>query len=152
MKIIHTSDWHLGRMLYGKSLLSDQRYFLENIFLPAVDREQPALVIIAGDIYDRQVAQTEAIRLFDDTLSQLLERKVPTAFISGNHDSPDRIAIMKSALRGAGMYGSTSIAAALQPGWLAGDGERIQLFLRPYRDISAVRDYFRDEPLKGDRA
>lgn len=152
MKILHTSDWHLGRMLYGKSLLSDQRYFLENIFLPAVEQEQPVLVIIAGDIYDRQVAPTEAIRLFDETLSALLERKVPTAFISGNHDSPDRIAIMKSALRNAGMYVSTSLGDAIQPVELTDGEERIQLFLLPYLDNSAVRDYFRDESLKGEQA
>lgn len=152
MKIIHSSDWHLGRMLYGKSLLSDQRHFLHNIFLPAVEREQPALVIIAGDIYDRQVAPTEAIRLFDDTLSALLQMKIPTAFISGNHDSPDRIAIMKSALRSAGMYVSTSLADAFQPVELYQGDEGIQLFLLPYLDNSAVRDYFGDETLKGEQA
>ena len=152
MKIIHTSDWHLGRMLYGKSLLSDQSYFLQNIFLPAVEKEQPALVIIAGDIYDRQVAPTEAIRLFDDTLSALLDRRIPTAFISGNHDSPDRIAIMKSALRSAGVYVSTTLADALQPVVLAEGEERVQLFLLPYFDNSAVRDFFKDDTLKGEQA
>jgi len=152
MKIIHTSDWHLGRMLYGKSLLSDQRHFLQNIFLPVVEREGPAIVIIAGDIYDRQVAPTEAIRLFDDTLSVLLKMKIPTAFISGNHDSPDRITIMKSALRSAGVYVSTSLADAFQPVELHQGDERIQLFLLPYLDNAAVRDYFQDETPKGEQA
>ena len=51
MKLFHTSDWHLGRMLYGRSLLQDQQWFLEQVFLPAVERERPACVLIAGDIY-----------------------------------------------------------------------------------------------------
>lgn len=48
MKLFHTSDWHLGRMLYGRSLLEDQKWFLNQVFLPAVEREHPACVIIAG--------------------------------------------------------------------------------------------------------
>ena len=68
MKFIHTSDWHLGRMLYGRSLLPDQEHFIENTLLPLVDREQPDGVILAGDIYDRSVAPAAAIRLFDRTV------------------------------------------------------------------------------------
>ena len=48
MKFIHTSDWHLGKMIYGRSLLEDQEYFIKQVFLPAVDREQPDFVILAG--------------------------------------------------------------------------------------------------------
>ena len=71
MKFIHTSDWHLGKMIYGRSLLEDQEYFIKQVFLPAVDREQPDFVILAGDIYDRQIAPVEAIRLFDWTVSEM---------------------------------------------------------------------------------
>ena len=77
MKLFHTSDWHLGRMLYGRSLLEDQRHFLEGQFLPAVERERPACVLLAGDLYDRQVAPPEAIALLDKTLSRLVELGVP---------------------------------------------------------------------------
>ena len=47
MKFFHTSDWHLGRMLYGRSLLEDQRYFLEQVFLPAVERERPDCIPVS---------------------------------------------------------------------------------------------------------
>ena len=51
MKILHTSDWHLGKMIYGRSLLQDQAHFLKEVFLPTVQKEQPDCVILAGDIF-----------------------------------------------------------------------------------------------------
>ena len=63
MKILHTSDWHLGKMIYGRSLLQDQAHFIKEIFLPTVQKEQPDCVILAGDIFDRQIAPVEAIRM-----------------------------------------------------------------------------------------
>ena len=53
---LHTSDWHLGRMLYGRSLLEDQEYFLDRVFFPAVEQVRPDAVLLAGDIFDRPVA------------------------------------------------------------------------------------------------
>ena len=55
MKLLHTSDWHLGRSLNGRSLLEDQRWLLEHQFLPWVEREKPACILLAGDVYDRQI-------------------------------------------------------------------------------------------------
>ena len=71
MKILHTSDWHLGKMIYGRSLLQDQAHFLKEIFLPTVQKEQPDCVILAGDIFDRQIAPVEAIRMFDKVLTEM---------------------------------------------------------------------------------
>ena len=99
MLIYHTSDWHLGRMLYGRSLLPDQEHFLDRVFLPEMERERPAAVMIAGDIYDRQVAGLEAIELFDRALQRLSELGIKVFAISGNHDGAGRMAIMNSALR-----------------------------------------------------
>lgn len=53
IRILHTSDWHLGKTVYGKSMLPDQEYFIEEIFFPLVRRERPDCVLLAGDIYDR---------------------------------------------------------------------------------------------------
>ena len=108
MKLFHTSDWHLGRMLYGRSLLEDQRWFLRQVFLPAVERERPCCVLIAGDVYDRQIAPVEAIALFDETLSQLLELGTKVCVIAGNHDGPGRMALLKNALRHSGVYFATT--------------------------------------------
>ena len=103
MKLFHTSDWHLGRMLYGRSLLEDQRWFLRQVFLPAVERERPCCVLIAGDVYDRQIAPVEAIALFDETLSQLLKLGTKVCVIAGNLDGHGRMALLKNALRHSGV-------------------------------------------------
>lgn len=65
MRILHTSDWHLGKMLFGRSLLEDQTYFVDRVFLPLVEREHPDLILLAGDVFDRPIAPVEAIQLFD---------------------------------------------------------------------------------------
>lgn len=150
--LFHTSDWHLGRMLYGRSLLEDQRYFLERQFLPAVEQERPSCVILAGDLYDRQIAPPEAIRLLDMTLSRLTELSCKVCLISGNHDGAERIAILKGILRQNGVYLSTCLEDAFSPVLLEQGADKIQLFLLPYFDSSQARDFLGDERLRGEAA
>ncbi len=152
MKLFHTSDWHLGRMLYGRSLLPDQQQFLRETFLPAVEREKPACVLLCGDIYDRQIAPPEAIRLFDETLSRLVELGCKVCAISGNHDGADRIAILKSALRNSGVYFATSLEDAFAPVLLEEDGEKVQLFPLPYFDAAQAREFLGEDSLRGEGA
>lgn len=150
MKLFHTSDWHLGRMLYGRSLLQDQQWFLEQVFLPAVERERPACVLIAGDIYDRQIAPTEAIRLFDSALSRLMSLGTKVCVISGNHDGAGRMALLKQALSRSGVYFATELSDALAPVLLEEEGERLQLFLLPYFDTAQAREFLGDGSLRGE--
>lgn len=150
MKLFHTSDWHLGRMLYGRSLLQDQQWFLEQVFLPAVERERPACVLIAGDIYDRQIAPTEAIRLFDATLSRLMSLGTKVCVISGNHDGAGRMALLKQALSRSGVYFATELSDALAPVLLEKGEERLQLFLLPYFDTAQAREFLGDGSLRGE--
>ena len=150
MRLFHTSDWHLGRMLYGRSLLEDQRWFLRQVFLPAVERERPACVLIAGDVYDRQIAPVEAIQLFDETLLGLLELGTTVCVISGNHDGAGRMALLKSALRRSGAIFATTLEDAFSPVELEENGERLQLFLLPYFDTAQARDFLGDGSLRGE--
>ena len=71
MKLLHTADWHLGRILYGRSLIEDQRHFIDHFLFPLIDAEKPDGVLLSGDIFDRQIAPVEAIRLFDDFVTRL---------------------------------------------------------------------------------
>ncbi len=91
MRILHTSDWHLGRIFHGVHLTEDQAYMLEQLIQLIKDR-RPDVILVAGDIFDRSVPPVEAVNLLDDTLSKILmDYKIPTIMISGNHDSPDRV-------------------------------------------------------------
>ena len=72
-------------------MLEDQEYVLRQI-LQIIDAEQPDAVLIAGDVYDKSVPPAEAVTLFDDFLCRLAKRELPVFIISGNHDSPERLA------------------------------------------------------------
>lgn len=104
MRFIHTSDWHLGRYFHGVHLTNDQSFILEQ-FSDYVKDAKPDALVIAGDIYDRAVPPTDAVALLDDTLSKiLLDYRVPTIMIAGNHDSADRLHFGSRLLTKAGLY------------------------------------------------
>ena len=91
MKLMHLSDLHLGKRVNEFSMLEDQKYILDRIMDTAA-AEKPDALIIAGDIYDKSVPSAEAVELFDYFLVGLSALKIPVFVISGNHDSPERIA------------------------------------------------------------
>lgn len=103
MKFLHTADLHIGKKLFEMSLLEDQKYILNQIYEIAL-REQVDAVLIAGDVYDRAVPSTEAVTLLDDFLTKLVEVKIPVLMISGNHDSPERVAFADSILEKQGLH------------------------------------------------
>lgn len=152
MKILHTSDWHLGRMIYGKSLLDDQRYFIEQFFYPLLDREQPDAVILAGDIFDRQIAPVEALRLFDGFVSELCgHRGIPLVAVSGNHDGADRLGLGRELLGRGGFHIASRLDAQSEPFVLPGaPGQRdVHIYALPYFDPAMARDYLQNEEIKG---
>lgn len=91
MRILHTSDWHLGRIFHGVHLTEDQAYILDEL-MALIEDSRPDVILVAGDIFDRSVPPVEAVNLLDDTLHKILmDYKIPTIMIAGNHDSPDRV-------------------------------------------------------------
>ncbi len=95
MRILHTSDWHLGKYLEGQSRLDEQEKFMADI-IDMVEEENIDLIIIAGDIYDTSNPPAKAEKLFYEsvkTLSNSGERIV--LIIGGNHDSPERLGSSK---------------------------------------------------------
>ncbi len=149
MKILHTSDWHLGKMIYGRSLLPDQEHFITECFLPTVQTENPDCVILAGDIFDRQIAPVEALRLFDKTLTEMSRHKIPFAVITGNHDGSDRIAVGAGMLRSSGIYIASKLEDAFTPVVLQNGNEVLHLYLLPYIEPATVRQYFNDDSIQG---
>ena len=102
MKILHTSDWHLGRSFGTYGLLPDQEAFLDWFVSAAVD-QKVELVVVAGDIYDRTTPPAEAMRAFDRTVAALTTAGIEVAAISGNHDSADRVAMYSSSTQASGL-------------------------------------------------
>ncbi len=103
MRLLHTADLHIGKKIFELSMIEDQKYILEQIFDIAV-REKVDAVLIAGDVYDRSVPPTEAVTLLDDFLTKLVETGIAVLMISGNHDSPERVAFAERILEKRGLY------------------------------------------------
>lgn len=135
MKLLHTADWHLGKKLHGYDLIADQKYILDEILTVAKSEEVDA-IIIAGDIYDRAVASSEAIQLGNQVLHQWnLEEGFPLLVISGNHDSAIRLATGKEWFKSSQYYLKTTIQESLQPVEF-GD---CQFYLLPYIELMEAR-------------
>lgn len=149
MRILHTSDWHLGKIVMVQSMLDDQRYFIENDFLNALDRYQPDVIVLAGDIFDRSIAPISAIALFEETLYKVAERGIPLIAISGNHDSPERLIPAARLLRSSGIYLANSMSDFLEPiDITAADGSRARFFCLPYFDISMAKAFIGSDEIK----
>jgi exonuclease SbcD len=104
MRLLHTADWHLGRILHGVHLTEDQAHVLDQ-FVTLVKDSQVDAVLIAGDIYDRAVPPPEAVALLDDTLARLVRGlKIPVLMVAGNHDSPTRLDFASRLLEGQGLH------------------------------------------------
>ena len=103
MKFLHTSDLHIGLRLCEYSMIADVRHILKEIADIAV-REACGAVIVAGDIYDRSVPSAEAVAVFDEFVSELADAGIVLLAVSGNHDSPERVAYLSSVARSSGVY------------------------------------------------
>ncbi|MBQ8552475.1 MAG: exonuclease SbcCD subunit D [Clostridia bacterium] len=144
MKFFHLSDLHLGKRLFEFSLTCDQQYILGQI-LAAIDTEHPDAIVIAGDIYDKPVPPAEAVALFDSFLSELNARSVPTLIISGNHDSPERIAFGSKLMSPAGIHLSPVWDGNVTPVSFSDAHGTVNFYLLPFIKPAHVRRYFPDE-------
>lgn len=148
LRILHTSDWHLGKTIYGKSMLPDQEFFIEQIFLPLVKQERPDCVLLAGDIYDRQIAPVEAIRLFDRVISTLNRENIPLVAITGNHDGADRVAVGISLLEKQGVVLANRLERDRKPVEFIKEGRRIHIYPLPYFELEQARACYPDQEIK----
>lgn len=143
MKFFHLSDLHLGRRMYEFSLMEDQTYILDEI-LRLTDKESPDAVLLAGDIYDRAVPSAEAVELFDRFLCALAERRVPVLAISGNHDSPERIAFGAHLMAPSGVFLSPVYGGTVEPVTLSDAFGEVRFYLLPFVKPSNVRRFYSD--------
>lgn len=131
MKLIHLSDLHLGKRVNEYSMLEDQKYILKCI-LRIIDEEHPDGVLIAGDVYDKSIPPAEAVQLLDDFLTRLAERKLTVFLISGNHDSPERLAFGNRILEQGGLHVSPVYDGAVTPIPLTDAYGTVHVYLLPF--------------------
>ncbi|MBO8196244.1 exonuclease SbcCD subunit D [Streptomyces oryzae] len=140
MRLLHTSDWHLGRSFHRVSLLDAQRAFLDHLVATVEERAVDA-VLVSGDIYDRAVPSLAAVEMFDHALHRLAELSVPTVMISGNHDSARRLGVGSGLMRRAGIHLRTDPHQCATPVLLddASGGGQVAVYGVPYLEPSLVR-------------
>lgn len=146
MRIIHLSDLHLGKRVNGYSMLEDQKYILDEI-LTVIDEQKPQAIIIAGDVYDKPVPSAETVQLFDDFLYSLTQRNLQMLVISGNHDSPERIAFGSRFMGKSGVHMSQVYNGKADLVTLSDKYGEINFYLLPFIKPSNVRRYFPDKEI-----
>jgi len=146
MRLLHTSDWHLGRTLHGYSLIDAQRDAVDHLVSEAIARDVD-LFIVAGDVFDRAVPAIEALRILNEAVARLNEASISTILIAGNHDSGERLSTYSSVLReGVWVVGDTDSLDS--PIVLQDEYGEVLVYALPFLDPDLVRhDLGGEEPL-----
>lgn len=144
MKFIHLSDLHLGKRVNGFSMLEDQEYILDQI-LSRIREEHPDGVFLAGDIYDKSVPPAEAVELFDRFLVDLSRLGFQVFIISGNHDSPERLAFGGRLMDASGIHLAPVYSGRIVPFTLQDQYGLVDVYLLPFVKPAQVRRYFPQE-------
>ena len=146
MKLIHLSDLHIGKRVLEVSMIEDQEHILNQI-LRIIDDCAPDGVMISGDVYDKSVPSAEAVTLFDDFLCRLAKREIPTFLISGNHDSPERLAFGGRLLEKSGIHISPVYGGEIRPITLQDRHGEVDFWLLPFVKPAHVKRFFPEEEI-----
>lgn len=148
MKIFHTGDWHIGKLVNGFYMTEDQKFIMEQLF-EAIKKEKPQVVLIAGDLYDRSVPPVEAIELLNKVLDKIIrELKTPVIALAGNHDSNERINFGSGLLKESGLYISGTLKREIERITIKDEYGPVNFYPIPYVDPPIVRDLYEDESIK----
>lgn len=143
MKIVHTADWHIGKVVNEFSMLCDQKYYLDKLKSLLVEK-QADLLIIAGDLYDRSVPSAEAVSLVNEFLCDVvLNHKIKVLCISGNHDSGERISFASKLFENSGLYMCGMLNdSGVKKVTLTDEFGDVNFYLLPYIEPSYIRATF----------
>jgi len=140
MRVLHTADWHLGRIFHGVHLTEDQAYVLDEI-IGIAQEARPDVVIIAGDVYDRAVPPQDAVSLLDDVLSRLVAKVgVPVVLIAGNHDSPERLSFGARLLANSNLHVFGPLPSEFQPVVIEDEYGPVDIYAIPFAEPPVVRE------------
>ena len=143
MKLLHLSDLHLGKRFYDYSLYEDQKYILDKI-LTIAEKEKTSGVIIAGDVYDKNIPPADAVQLFDDFLVSLARLGQQVFIISGNHDSPERLSFGGRLIDMSGVHIAPVYDGNIAHHALSDGNTEVDVFMLPFIKPIMVRHFFPD--------
>jgi DNA repair protein SbcD/Mre11 len=138
MRILHTSDWHLGRSFHAVGMLDAQAAFVDHL-LAVVEDEQVDLVVVAGDVHDRALPPVDAVELADETFARLAASRAAVVVSSGNHDSPARLGFNARLADAAGVHLRTRWREVGEPVLLEDAHGPVAVHAIPYLEPDAVR-------------
>ena len=147
MKLLHLSDLHLGKVVHGFSLLEDQKHILKQIQGIARD-ETPDAVLISGDVFDRSVAPTEALALFETFLMALASMDLQVFVISGNHDSAQRLSFAAELISSSGIHIAKAYDGTVSHQVLTDAYGPVDIFCLPFIRPAWVRRCFPDKGIE----
>lgn len=147
MKILHTADWHLGKIVNSVHMTEEQDYIL-NELITIIKSEEPDAVIVAGDLYDRAIPPKEAVELLNRILTKIIvDLKIPVLAIAGNHDSPDRLDFGSQLFRSQQLYIKSKLDLEMQPVVINDENGPVYFHLIPYVEPAEVRELFQDDSI-----
>lgn len=137
MKILHTSDLHIGKVVNGFSMIDDQRYILNQI-IEIIKEEDVETILLSGDIYDKSIPTQEAVNLFNEFLSELYTLNLNILIISGNHDSADRLNFGQEILKDSRIFIESRFSGKISKVVLEDEYGPINFYLLPFVKPSQV--------------
>ncbi len=137
MRLLHTADWHLGRLLHRVPLLDAQRRVLDHLIDVARD-EQVDAIVVAGDLFDRALPPVEAVQLAGDALRRMAA-VAPVIAISGNHDSAQRLGFARELIAAGGVHLMTDPIGSGDPVVLEDEHGPVAFYGIPYLDPDLCR-------------
>lgn len=143
MRLFHISDLHIGKQLNGYNLIEDQKYILRQIVWLA-QKQKADGIIIAGDVFDRNIPSAEAVDVFDNFLYEIFNAQIPVFIIAGNHDSPERINFASRMLNASRTYISGKFLGKCVKHSLSDEYGKVNFYLMPFIKPSYVRRFFPD--------
>jgi DNA repair protein SbcD/Mre11 len=147
MKIIHTGDWHIGKIVNEFSMIEDQRFILRQL-MKVIEEEKPHALVIAGDLYDRSIPPVEAVELLDEVFNKiLLDLKVPVLAIAGNHDSAERLSFGSRILTSNGLHIAGVFDREVKKVALEDENGEVCFYLLPYCDPREIKQVLQDEEI-----
>lgn len=138
MRLLHTSDWHVGRSLHGTDLLAEQEAVLSRL-ADVVRAERVDVVLVAGDVYDRAVPSADATGVLDRVLSRLRAAGATVVLTPGNHDSARRLGFASGLLAVSGVHVRASTPALDEPVLLVDEHGEVAVYGLPFLEPEVAR-------------